>query len=98
MQVPNVNINLKEEIEELENKPFLFSNGNSYQIEKAIQTIKFELNRKGGEIKSEAEMMISKSAVVPEESKEFLVDNTFYNVFKRKGEIICHSLLERYLT
>ena len=53
LKIPNIKFNLKEEFHELENEPFLFSNGNEYQIETALQTIQFELDKKGGKIKSE---------------------------------------------
>ncbi len=78
LKIPNIKINLKEEFHELENEPFLFSNGNEYQIETALQTIQFELDKKGGKIKSEAGMMVRKMAIMmPEESRQFLIDDTF---------------------
>ncbi len=78
LKIPNIKFNLKEEFHELENEPFLFSNGNEYQIETALQTIQFELDKKGGKIKSEAGMMVRKMAIMmPEEPRQFLVDDTF---------------------
>lgn len=78
LQIPNIDFNLKEEFRELENQPFLFSNGDTYEIETALQTIKFELNKKGGKIKSEAGMMVKQSAALVQiESREFVVDDTF---------------------
>lgn len=78
LKIPNIKFNLKEEFHELENEPFLFSNGNEYQIETALQTIQFELDKKGGKIKSEAGMMVSKMAImIPEEPRQFLIDDTF---------------------
>lgn len=89
LKIPNIAIHLKEEITELENKPFLFSNGDSYYIEKALQTIEFELNKKGGEIKSEAGMMVLKNALTIEEKpREFWVDDTFTIFLNEKGKEI----------
>ena len=78
LQIPNINFDLKKEIEEVEGKPFSFANGDSYFISKALQTIQFELDKKGGKIKSEAGMMVNKMAVMePTEPRKFLIDDTF---------------------
>ena len=50
LKIPNIKIDEKNEITEVENKSFLFSNGDEYKISKALQTIEFELDRKGGRI------------------------------------------------
>lgn len=47
LKIPNIDFNLKKEIQELENKEFKFANGNIYRIEKALQTIQFQLDKKG---------------------------------------------------
>lgn len=78
LKVPNIKLKEKNELKELENKPFYFSNGDEYVIEKALQTIEFELDRKGGKIKSEAGIMTKEMAMqIPEIKREFVIDNTF---------------------
>lgn len=78
LQIPNIKFDLKEEINEVENNVFSFANGDEYVIEKALQTIQFELDKKGGKIKSEAGMMVKDAALVMEgEPREFLIDDTF---------------------
>lgn len=78
LQIPNIKFDLKEEIKDVENQPFSFSNGDEYIIEKALQTIQFKLDKKGGKIKSEAGMMIEKAmAVMQTEPREFLVNDVF---------------------
>lgn len=79
LKIPNIKLKEKNEFEELENKSFLFSNEDSYRIEKALQTIEFELDRTGGKIKSEAGMMVLKEAAIiePEIKREFIIDDTF---------------------
>lgn len=78
LKVPNIKVNEKTEFTDLEKKPFLFANGDTYRIEKALQTIQFELDRTGGKIKSEAGMMVRKeSAVMIDEIREFALDDTF---------------------
>lgn len=87
LKIPNINFNLKKEITEVENKPFTFANGEEYEIEKAMQTIKFELDKKGGKIKSEAGMMVKDMAIaMPEEPRQFNVDNTFTIFLKEKDK------------
>ena len=87
MKIPNIKLNEKAEFSEIENKPFYLSNGNSYLIEKAIQTIQFELDKTGGKIKSEAGMMVSKTAtLLPEELREFVIDDTFAIFLKENGK------------
>lgn len=86
LKIPNIKFNLKEEITEVENKPFTFSNGREYCIEKALQTIEFELDEKGGRIKSEAGMMNKATAIMPtEKPRDFLVDDTFTIFLKEEG-------------
>lgn len=86
LKIPNITFDLKKEISEVENQPFQFSNGDEYCIEKALQTIQFELDKKGGKIKSEAGMMVKETAIwVPEEPREFLLDDTFTIFLKEEN-------------
>ena len=86
LKIPNIKFNLKEEITEVENKPFTFSNGKEYCIEKALQTIQFELDEKGGKIKSEAGISLKEAAIMPtEKPRDFLVDDTFTIFLKEEG-------------
>ena len=78
LKVPNIKMNEKTEFTEIQNKSFLFSNGDSYHIEKALQTIQLELDKTGGKIKSEAGMMVKyESAIMIDEIREFAIDDTF---------------------
>lgn len=87
LKVPNIKMNEKTEFTEIQNKSFLFANGDSYRIEKAIQTIQFELDKTGGKIKSEAGMMAQiESAIMIDEIREFSIDNTFAIFLKEEGK------------
>ncbi len=87
VKIPNIKVKEKNELTEIENKEFYFSNGDSYEIEKAIQTIEFELDRKGGKIKSEAGMMVKNTAaIMQEEIREFSIDNTFAIFLVEEGK------------
>ena len=86
LKIPNIKFNLKEEITEVENKLFTFSNGREYCIEKALQTIEFELDEKGGKIKSEAGISLKEAAIKPtEKPRDFRVDDTFTIFLKEEG-------------
>ena len=87
LKVPNIKLKEKNEITEIENKKFLFSNGQKYSIEKALQTIEFELDRTGGKIKSEAGMMVrNESVAIMDEIREFSIDDTFAIFLIEKGK------------
>lgn len=88
LKIPNITFDLKQEFKEIQNKSFYFSNGDEYRIEKALQTIKFELDKKGGKIKSEAGMMTKCEAIMlkPEEAREFIVDDAFTIFLKEKDK------------
>ena len=76
LKIPNIKLAEKHEFTELENKPFTFSTGEQYYIEKALQTIEFTLDKTGGRVESEAGMMANKTSIIVE-PREFSVDNTF---------------------
>lgn len=88
LKIPNITFDLKQEFQEIQNKSFYFSNGDKYSIEKALQTIQFELDKKGGKIKSEAGMMAKREAIIlePEKPREFIVDDTFTIFLKEKDK------------
>lgn len=79
LRVPVITLKEKKEFESIENKPFMFADGREYVIGKAIQTINFELNSKGGKIKSEAGADVWKNEATEEkvEERHFYLNNTF---------------------
>ena len=85
LKIPKISFNLKQEITEVENKVFTYSNGEEHYIETALQTIEFELDEKGGRIKSEAGMMDKLNLAMPEEPRNFFVDDTFTIFLKEEG-------------
>ena len=86
VKIPNIDFKLKKEFYEIEAKPFLFASGEEYVIEKAVQTIEFSLDEKGGRVKSEAGMA-NKTALLPDlEPREFLVNDTICIFLKEKDK------------
>lgn len=93
-KAPNLTFNEKREYKELANKPFKTADPHydTAEIMKAIQTIKFSLDEKGGEIKSEAaiDMKVTSTAIDTKPKKDepryFYVDDTFTIFLREKGK------------
>ena len=76
-KVPMINFNVKREYNELQNNPFYDDENREYVIEKAVQTINFKLDEKGGRVKSEAAIDTNVTSAPVKESRNFNVDDTF---------------------
>ena len=93
-KAPNLEFDEKKEYTELANKEFKTADPyyDTAEIQKAIQTIKFSLDEKGGEIKSEAaiDMKMSVTSAVSkpkaDEPRYFYVDDTFAIFLREKGK------------
>ena len=90
-KAPNLEFNEKREYTELVGNKFKIAGSvyNTAEIENAIQTIKFSLDEKGGEIKSEAAIGMAIGASVepkPDEPRYFYVDDTFAIFLREKGK------------
>ena len=87
-KTPFINFNVKKEYNELSNIIFTSKSGNEYMIYKAIQTISFSLDEKGGRIKSEATIDAMKTTAMEnyEEKRYFNVDSTFVLFLKEEGK------------
>lgn len=80
-KMPKLDFNVLREYKELENKEFSAADGDAVKIAKALQSIKFTIDEKGGKIKSEAAVSVEKSSMaIGQERPEprlFYVDDTF---------------------
>lgn len=92
-KMPNLEFNIEREYEEVEGKAFKTADPiyDTAVIVKAIQTIKFSLDEKGGEIKSEAAIDVKNfttSVAEPkkEEPRYFYLDDTFVIFLREKGK------------
>lgn len=85
LRVPNISISEEKVFEELTNKRVM---GTNLVIDKALETIKFEMNNKGVELKSEAAMTIVTTSLSPEDisPRLFYFDDTFVLFVKEKGK------------
>ena len=87
LSIPNLNMDLFREYREIIGKPFKTKDGDSAEIEKALQTIQMELNNKGGSIKSEAAMSVTKGiAFTQDEPRNFDFNNDFVIFLKEESK------------
>lgn len=84
--MPKIDFNVLREYSELENKEIITFYG-TYTIDKAIQSIKFSLDEKGGKVKSEAGMDVKFEATASDKKiRNFYVDDTFALLLKESNK------------
>lgn len=84
--MPKIDFNVLREYSELENKEIETIDG-IYTIEKAIQSIKFSLDEKGGKVKSEAGMDVKFEATTSDKKiRNFYVNDTFALFLKESNK------------
>lgn len=84
--MPKIDFNVLREYNELENKEIETIDG-IYTIEKAIQSIKFSLDEKGGKVKSEAGMDVKFETTASDKKiRNFYVDDTFALLLKESNK------------
>lgn len=84
--MPKIDFNVLREYSELENKEIKTIDG-IYTIEKAIQSIKFSLDEKGGKVKSEAGMDVKFEATASDKKiRNFYVNDTFALFLKESNK------------
>ena len=84
--MPVIDFNVLREYVEIENKEIKTLDG-IYMIDKAIQSIKFSLDEKGGKVKSEAGMDVKfETSVLENKSRYFYVNDTFALFLKESNK------------
>lgn len=84
--MPVIDFNVLREYVELENKEIKTLYG-IYMIDKAIQSIKFSLDEKGGKVKSEAGMGVKfETSILENKSRYFYVNDTFALFLKESNK------------
>jgi len=85
-KAPLVELNSKREYTELQGNVFYTKNGGIAEIIKAMQTIQFSLDEKGGKIKSEAAMDVKSESKAPSEQRYFYINDTFALILKESDK------------
>ena len=87
VKIPYIDLKVKKEFDNLENKLFLYSDESEHYIDKAIQTINLTIDESGGKIKSEAGISTRKNAVaVPTDKRYFYLNKTFTMFMKESNK------------
>lgn len=84
--MPKIDFNVLREYNELENRKIETIDG-IYTVEKAIQSIRFSLDEKGGKVKSEAGMDVKFETTASDKKiRNFYVDDTFALLLKESNK------------
>ncbi len=83
LKVPNFNIDKTISYDELCGKQIV---GTNKKITKALQTIKFKMDNKGGSLKSEAVIGVMRMSLAPDMSRHFDFDQPFVIFLKEQGK------------
>ena len=84
LKIPNLSFATEREYDDISNKRIM---GSNYVIDKAIQTVKFDMDKSGVELKSEAALVVSRTCLTPpSDYRYFYFDNTFVMFIKEKNK------------
>ncbi|HNY10120.1 MAG TPA: hypothetical protein PKK26_00885 [Candidatus Wallbacteria bacterium] len=83
LQIPKVDFNLLHTFGELIGKPLRNKGFEEYIISKALQSIRFVLNEKGAILKSEAKIVMTKTAMIS--GRRFVANSPFFIFLKNKA-------------
>ncbi len=84
-KMPKLSFNVTKEFNEIENKKFKTKDGNNGKIEKAIQSVMFEIDAMGGRVKSESFISMFAGSVSIR-GRFFYLDDTFAIFLKEKDK------------
>ena len=89
-KAPKLKFNVKKDYVELAGKMFPTADGDVLEIAKALQTIQFEIDEKGGKVKSEAAIDVKDGLAIDPGAKPkpryFYLDNTFALFLREEGK------------
>ena len=89
-KAPKLKFNVKKDYVELAGKIFATADGDALEIAKALQTVQFEIDEKGGKVKSEAAIDVKDGLAIDPGAKPkpryFYLDDTFALFLKEEGK------------
>ena len=89
LKIPTLKFFEEKSFDELTNKRI---KGTKCKIDKALETVKFEMNNEGADLKSEAKIVVTETSALPDENfvkptpRYFNFDDTFVMFIKEKGK------------
>lgn len=90
LQIPSIHFNTMKEFSQFERRYLKNEGFTDYEIIKAVQNIKFNLDRNGAEIESDARIVMSKSmpsSIMIIKTKELVFDKPFLLMLKKNNSI-----------
>lgn len=89
-KAPKLKFNVKKEYSEVANNIFFTADGQPLEIAKALQTVQFEIDAKGGKVKSEAAIDVKDGVAISPDAKPepryFYLDDTFALFLREEGK------------
>lgn len=89
-KAPKLKFNVKKDYIELAGKMFTTADGDVLEIAKALQTVQFEIDEKGGKVKSEAAIDVKDGLAIDPGAKPkpryFYLDDTFALFLREEGK------------
>ncbi len=89
-KAPKLKFNVKKDYVELAGKMFTTTDGDVLEIAKALQTVQFEIDEKGGKVKSEAAIDVKDGLAIDPGAKPkpryFYLDDTFALFLREEGK------------
>ena len=89
-KAPKLKFNVKKDYVELAGKIFATADGDALEIAKALQTVQFEIDEKGGKVKSEAAIDVKDGLAIDPGAKPkpryFYLDDTFALFLREEGK------------
>jgi len=65
----------------------------SYTISQMFENIKFDMDEKGARVENEAVIVMTKSAIMPEKPKKFILDKPYWVIMKRTDSVNPYFIL-----
>jgi hypothetical protein len=84
LRIPRIGVDVLHRYSDLVGRSLLNRGFEGYFISEALQAVKFTLDEKGAEVRSEAAILVAKGIATPEGLREFVFDKPFLLCLKEK--------------
>jgi hypothetical protein len=84
LRIPKIDVDVLHRYSDLVDRLLLNPEFEGYFISEALQAVKFTLDETGAEVRSEAEIFVTKGIVTPERLRKFVFDKPFLLCLKEK--------------
>lgn len=92
-EAPKIHLDCSRTYTELIGIPVANKGFESYTISQMFENIKFDMDEKGARVENEAVIVMTKSAMMPEKPKKFILDKPYWVVMKRTDSVNPYFIL-----